>query len=85
MGVQHRNTSRNSFPDMFLHDFFAHHHSHTYRFQALLKNTLKNSWFFFLAFSSSAHKLWNALPQTIKEACSLAAFHRRLKMHLFSE
>ena len=35
--------------------------------------------------SNSAPKLWNALPQTIREADSSATFRRRLKAHLSSK
>ena len=35
--------------------------------------------FGFQAFSNSASKLWNALPQTVREANTLAAFRERLK------
>ena len=47
------------------------------------KNTQKK--FGFRAFSNSAPKLWNALPQTIREEDPLAAFCRSQKTHLFSE
>ena len=39
----------------------------------------------FRAFSNSAPKLWNALPQTNREADSSATFRRRLKAHLFPD
>ena len=41
--------------------------------------------FGFRAFSSSAPKLWNALPQTIREADSVVVFHRHIKPHPFCE
>ena len=44
---------------------------------------VKHEQFSFRAFSSSGPKLWNALPQTIKEADSSSAFRRRLKSRLF--
>ena len=37
------------------------------------------------AFSNSIPKLWNSLPQTIRETGCSAVFRRRLKIHLFSE
>ena len=37
--VRRRNTCRNSFLDMFLHDPFAHHRNHAYGFQVLQKLT----------------------------------------------
>ena len=36
------------------------------------------------AFSTSAPKLWNALPQSIKNATSLTIFKKCLKTHLFN-
>ena len=48
----------------------------------LLKNTPKKQ-LGFRAFSNSAPKLWNALPQTIREADSSATFRRRLKYLFF--
>ena len=39
----------------------------------------------FRAFSNSDPKLWNALPQTIREADSSATFRGRLKPHIFSD
>ena len=41
--VRRRSTCRNSFRDIFLHDPFAHHLKHAYRFQVLLKNTPKKN------------------------------------------
>ena len=41
--VRRRNACRNSFPDIFLHDPFAHHRNPAYGFQVLLKNTAKDS------------------------------------------
>ena len=35
------------------------------------------------AFSVSAHKLWNDIPETIKCSVDLNAFKRNLKIYLF--
>ena len=39
----------------------------------------------FRAFCNSAPNLWNALPQTVREADSSATFRRRLTSHLYSD
>ena len=86
--VRRRSTCRNSFRDIFLHDPFAHHLKHAFRFQVLPKNTLqkkKTNQFGFRAFCNSTPKFWNSLPQTIREADSSATFRRRLNAHLFSD
>ena len=66
-----------------LHDPFARHLSYAYGLpSATEKQTFKKQ-YGSRAFSNSAPKLWNALPQTIREADSSATFHRRLKPHPF--
>ena len=71
-------------PGKFPHHPFALHCNRAYRLQALPKNTSKKQ-FGFWAFSNSAPKLWNALPQTTVEADSLVTFLRHWKTHLFCE
>ena len=82
--VRRRSTSRNSFRDLFLQDPFAHLLKHAYGFQVLLKKHPPKH-FDFRAFCNSSSKLWNALPQTVREADSSATFRRRLKSHPFSD
>nr|KAG5696973.1 hypothetical protein BaRGS_008435 [Batillaria attramentaria] len=36
------------------------------------------------SFKNAAPKLWNSLPETVKEAVSITAFRKRLKTYLFS-
>nr|KAG5712136.1 hypothetical protein BaRGS_014486 [Batillaria attramentaria] len=36
------------------------------------------------SFKNAAPKLWNSLPETVKEAVSITAFRKRLKTRLFS-
>ena len=54
-------------------------HTHTHTHTPKRKKKRFGSQVFF----SSAPKLWNALPQTVRATNSLAAFHRRLKTHQF--
>ena len=60
------------------------HQQRTENTMPLLK-TKQNHQFCLQAVSSSAPKLWNALPQSIREADSLVAFHGRLKTYMLCE